>query len=120
MSARGASGIGIFREFYSVLEFAACISTYIATAAFAASLGQARWLRLGAARVFITVALLLVVLIVMRGLSYPELSGDTAPWYFRAGFIAGIPAVPWIMPCLLGVVVLRRAGAERPAIEEAS
>ena len=36
----------------------------------------------------------------------------------RPGFVAGIPAVPWIMPFLLGVVVLRRAGDER--IEKAT
>ena len=46
----------------------------------------------------------------MRGVAYPEISSDTAPWYTRPGVIAGIPAIPWIMACLLGVVVLRRAG----------
>jgi len=49
-------------------------------------------------------------------LTFPELSGDTAPWYFHVGFIVDIPAVPWIMPCLLGVVLLRRAGDEQHAI----
>lgn len=117
LSAKGALSVGLFRELYSVLEFVACILTYIATAAFAASLGQVRWLRPSAARAFVTASAVLVLLIVMRGLSYPELSGDTAPWYFRAGFIAGIPAVPWIMPCLLGVVLLRRAGDEQRVIE---
>ena len=29
------------------------------------------------------------------------------------GFIAGIPAVPWIMPYLFGVVLLRRTGDEQ-------
>ena len=44
LSAKGATSAGWFREFYSVLEFVACILTYIATAAFATSLGRARWL----------------------------------------------------------------------------
>ena len=100
-------------QFYSALEFVACVTTYIATAAFAASLGQARWLGRGAARAYVIACMVLVLLLVMRGVTFPELSGDTAPWYVRPGFIAGIPAVPWIMPCLLGVVVLRRAGDER-------
>ena len=43
-------------------------------------------------------------------MSYPEVSGDTAPWYTRPGLIAGISAIPWIMPFLLGVVLLRRVG----------
>jgi hypothetical protein len=37
--------------------------------------------------------------------------------YTRPGVIAGIPAVPWIMPCLLGVVLLRRAGDEHRVTE---
>jgi hypothetical protein len=54
---------------------------------------------------------------VMRGLSVPEISGNTAPWYTRPGVIVGIPAIPWIMPCLLGVVLLRRAGDARGITE---
>ena len=105
--------VGVLGELYSTLEFVACVLTYIATAAFAASLGQARWLGRSAARAYVTVSMVLVLLLVTRGLSYPELSGDTAPWYTRPGLIAGIPAIPWIMPCLLGVVSLRRAGDDQ-------
>lgn len=100
-------------HFYSALEFVACVSTYVATAAFAASLGQASWLGRGAARAYVFACMVLVLLLVMRGVTFPELSNDTAPWYVRPGFIAGIPAMPWIMPCLLGVVLLRRAGEPR-------
>jgi len=32
------------------------------------------------------------------------------PWYASPGFIVGIPAVPFIIPFLFGVVLLRRAG----------
>jgi hypothetical protein len=107
--------VGLLGELYSALEFVACVLTYIATAAFAASLGQARWLGRGAARAYVTVSMALVLLLVMRGVSYPEISATTAPWYTRPGVIAGIPAVPWIMSCLLGAVLLRRAGDEQPA-----
>jgi hypothetical protein len=117
LSGKGTPSTGLFRELYSVLEFVACILTYIATAAFAASLAQARWLGPRAARALGVACAVLVLLIVTRGLSYPELSGETAPWYFRAGFIAGIPAVPWIMPCLLGVLLLRRTGDEQGVVE---
>lgn len=95
---------------YSVLEFAACVLTYITTAAFATSLAEARWLSRGAARAYVIASAALVSLLVMRGVQYPDISSGTAPWYTRPGVIVGIPAVPWIMACLLGVVVLRRAG----------
>jgi hypothetical protein len=108
-----ASSAGLLSELYSVLEFVACVLTYIATAAFAASLGQARWLGRSAVRAYVTASMVLVLLLVMRGVSYPEVSADTAPWYTRPGVIAGIPAIPWIMPCLLGVALLRRAGDEQ-------
>jgi hypothetical protein len=100
---------------YSALEFVAAVLTYLTTAAFAGSLGEARWLGRGAARAYVIACLILLLLLVTRGLSYPELSGSTAPWYVRPGFIAGIPAIPWIMPGLLGVVLLRRAGNETKA-----
>jgi hypothetical protein len=105
-----AATAGFLASLYSVLEFVACVLTYVTTAAFAASLGQVRWLGRGAASAYVIVSMVLVLLLVMRGLSFPELSGSTPPWYMRPGFIAGIPAVPWIMPCLLGVLLLRRAG----------
>src|SRR5207245_11192865 len=91
----------------------ACWSSPRATAAFAAALGQVRWLGRGAARAYVIASIVFIILLVMRGVSFPELSDASAPWYVRPGFVAGIPAVPWIMPFLLGVVVLRRAGDER-------
>ncbi len=108
-----ASSAGLLSELYSVLEFVACVLTYLATAAFAASLGQTRWLGRSASCAYVIASLVLLLLLVMRGVSFPEVSGDTAPWYLRPGVIAGIPAIPWIMPCLLGVVLLRRAGDEQ-------
>lgn len=109
-SPKGESFASYLNGLFSVMELFACALTYIATAAYAASLGQIRWLGSGAVRAYVILSLALLTLLVARGLSYPDLSSDTAPWYVQPGFIAGIPAVPWIMPCLLGVIVLRRAG----------
>ena len=95
---------------YGALEFVACTMTYVTTAVFATALGRARLLGRGATLAYATASAILVLLLVMRGLEFPEISGNTAPWYTRPGVIAGIPAVPWIMPCLLGAVLLRRAG----------
>lgn len=95
---------------FDVLLFAACVLTYLAAAAFAASMGRAALLGRGAARVFIAGNLIGFVFIVVRGLSFPDPTSATSPWFAQPGFVAGIPAVPWIMPYLLGVVLLRRSG----------
>jgi hypothetical protein len=98
--------------FYSVLEFVACLLTYVATAFFALSMGKVRWLGRGPARAYLAISALCVGLLIARGLAFPEISANAAPWYTRPGVIAGIPAIPWIMPCLLGVVALRSAGKD--------
>jgi hypothetical protein len=54
-----------------------------------------------------------LTLLMLRGVSFPIPGGDPAPWYTRPGFIVGIPAAPWFMPYFLGVLLLRRAGANR-------
>jgi hypothetical protein len=100
----------ILGTLYSSLEFFACLMTYVTTGIFAVALGQARLLGRGPTRAYLIACGILVLLLVMRGLQFPEISANTAPWYTRPGVIAGIPAVPWIMPCLLGAVLLRRAG----------
>jgi hypothetical protein len=104
--------MGLLSDVFDVAEFVACVATYLATAALAASVGQARWLGRGAVRGYVITSLLLVVLLVMRGLTYPDPTSSATPWYTHATWIAGIPAIPWIMPCLLGVVLLRRAGGQ--------
>jgi hypothetical protein len=100
-------------EVFDILVFIACVLTYLATAAYAAAFGRVRWLARGAARAYIIVSLVALVFIILRGLSFPDPTADATPWYLRPGFIAGIPAIPWIMPYLLGVVLLRRAGDRR-------
>jgi len=93
-----------------VLLFVACVLTYLTTAGFAASLGKVGWLGRPAARTFAVANLVAVLLIATRGLSFPDPAATSTPWYTQPGFIAGIPAVPWIMPFLIGLVLLRRAG----------
>jgi hypothetical protein len=99
------------RDMLDLLLFVAGFLTYLATAAFAASLGRVQWLGRGAARAFMIVNAVALLFLVMRGLQYPD--GRATPWYTSPGFIVGIPAVPFIMPFLLGVVLLRRAGEEQ-------
>lgn len=92
------------------LLFVACVLTYLTTAGFAASLGKLGWLGRNTARIYVVGNLIGVLLIAIRGLSFPDPAATSTPWYTQPGFIAGIPAVPWIMPYLFGVVLLRRAG----------
>ena len=102
-----------FRDLNTVIDmilFLAGALTYIATAAFAVSLRQARWIGRGAARAFMIISLVALLLLVIRGLHFPDPHALSTPWYTNPGFIVGIPAVPFIIPFLFGVVLLRRAG----------
>src|SRR5229473_957370 len=101
------------RDMMELLLFVAAFLTYLATAAFAASLGRVQWLGRGAVRAFMIVNGVALLFLVIRGLQYPDGRALSAPWYTNPGFIVGIPAVPFIMPFLLGVVLLRRAGDEQ-------
>lgn len=96
-----------------VLLFVAGFLTYLATLAFAASLGRVQWLGRGATRAFIIVSFVALLFLMIRGLQYPDPRALSTPWYTSPGFVVGIPAVPFIMPFLLGVVLLRRAGDEQ-------
>ncbi len=95
-----------------VLDAAAAL-TYLATAALAMSLARARWLGRRASVAFVVLNLVALLLLVNRGLKFLAPAELAAPWYTVPGFIVGIPAVPYIMPFLLGVVLLRRAGQEQ-------
>jgi len=102
-----------FRDLNTAIDmilFLAGALTYFATAAFALALGQARWIGRGAARAFMIVSLVALLLLVIRGLHFADPHALSAPWYTNPGFIVGIPAVPFIIPFLFGVVLLRRAG----------
>jgi hypothetical protein len=103
----------VFHDLDAVVDmilFLAGALTYIATAAFAVSLGQAQWIGRGAARTFTIVNLVALLLLVIRGMHFPDPRALSVPWYASPGLIVGIPAVPFIIPFLFGVILLRRAG----------
>jgi len=90
--------------------------TYIATAAFARSLARVGWLGRGVAGGVQVVCGLGLAFLLARGFAYPDPHGAFPNWYRVAGFIAGIPAVPWIPLGVIGVLMLRRIGLERDAV----
>jgi len=93
-----------------VLLFVSSALAYCATAALAYSLRKVDWLRAGPARAFTLLSAVAFAFLMLRGLSFPSPDQSPLPWFTRPGFIVGIPAVPWVMPYLLGIVLLRQAG----------
>jgi hypothetical protein len=102
------------RPFLFLVQWLAGALTYVATAAFAASLARAQWLGRRASRVYIIVSLMALFFIVVSVVERPDPAATSQPWYIHPGSILGIPALPLVMPALLGVVLLRRAGDEQP------
>jgi hypothetical protein len=105
--------IVFFGNIFDILLFVAGSLTYITTAAFAASLGQTGWLERRVSLVYVIINFIALLFLIMRGLSFPDPTVLDMPWYMNVGFIVGIPAVPWIMPFLLGVVLLHRTSKEQ-------
>lgn len=87
------------------------VLTYLATGLFALALGSAGWVGRRTARIFIAISAVGGALLVARGFAYPGLDAAFSHWYSIPGFIAGIPAVPWMLPCAMGVILLRRAAS---------
>ena len=100
--------------------FSACALTYLATAAMAWALLRSGWLPRRGGRAMVLVSVLLFGMLCVRGLSFPDPAAGASPWYLRPGFIAGIPAVPWIVPHLIGAVVLGRCRPGQHAKGEGS
>jgi hypothetical protein len=107
-----APAVAAVSDVYDILLSIACVLTYLTTTAFVLSMRRVGWLGPGATYAYVIANCIALVLIILRGLSYPDPTASTVPWYVQPAFIAGVPAIPWIMPFLLGVVVLRRAEQE--------
>ncbi len=121
LASNGASEmtpeLALLDQLSLLLLFFGALLTYLATAAFAASMGRAQWLGRRASRVYVSISLIAAICVAIRATE--ALAGSQNPlwgflhWSSLPGFVLLIPAMPWLMPCLLGIVLLRRAGAER-------
>lgn len=112
--ANGSASAALI-ELNNVLDallFAAGALAYAATAALAWALARAGWLQRGGALAYVLLNVLALGMLMLRGVSFPVPGGST-PWFEQPGFVVGIPAMPWVMPYLLGAVALRRAGGLR-------
>jgi hypothetical protein len=107
------SAIVSLHPFQDLLLSLAGALTYGATAAFAASLARIQWLGRKASIAYIIVSLIALFFIVIKILEHPDPAESSQPWHTVPGFILGVPALPLIMPSLLGVALLRRAGDEQ-------
>lgn len=87
--------------------------TWIATALFARSLARVGWVGRGTAIGLQIVSVTALAFLVARGFAYPSLNAAFSHWYTVPGFVAGIPAVPWMPLAAIGVLLLRREGLER-------
>lgn len=96
-------------ELQDILLFFGGVLTHAATAAFAISLCQVGWLGRGGCRTYVAICIVALLSLVSRGLQFPDPAAPSTPWYALPGFIAGIPAVPFIIPYLLGVISLRQS-----------
>ena len=82
-------------ELSEILLFVGGALTYVATAAFAVSLGRSGLLGRRASSVFATLSLIALLCLAIRGLWFPNPKVVFTHWYAIPGYIVGIPAVPW-------------------------
>jgi len=93
------------QKLFLVISIVEVSLTYLATAAFAASLKSAGWFKKSASLIYIVISLLAFNLVALYGF-YPEsITTNGFPFY---PFM--IPAIPFVMPYYIGINLLRRSG----------
>jgi hypothetical protein len=90
---------------YSLIAIMEAALLYLATALFAASLHFSGWFTKNACHVYIIISIIALLSVVF----YPLYASTVA---FLGIFPLLIPAIPFIMPYLMGVNLLKRAGDE--------
>lgn len=105
--------VAVVNNVLDALLFSGGCLAYVMTATLAHSLARAGWLGRRPALAYVLLNILAFALLLVRGLSFPTPGANPGPWYTRPGFVVGIPAMPWVMPYLLGAAILRRCGDPR-------
>ncbi|HEX4710273.1 hypothetical protein [Phenylobacterium sp.] len=96
-------------SFSDILLFFGGLLTYAATALFALSLRRVQRIGAKASAAFLAMSLFAALCLIVRGIDFPDPAVVFAQGYTIPGWIAGIPAVPWFMPCIFGLILVRRA-----------
>lgn len=99
-------------SFSDVLLFFGGLLTYGATGLLAVAFQRRGFIGPGASWAFRLVTLALAACLIVRGVDFPDPATVFAQGYTVPGWIAGIPAVPWIGPCILGLILLRATGRD--------
>ena len=95
---------------FDLYLFFATVLTYVATGLAALSMAKTNLLSSRASKVYLCISVFGALVVIFRGVVYPGDPRTSSPALYQLpGILAGIPAMPWLMPCLLGVVLLRRA-----------
>ena len=119
MSLPGHSATGPWLRWVSdwsdIVLFAAGVLSYLCAAALSGALLETKLIGRGLAVAFATISLLAAALLLMRGLRFPSPAEAFRHWYTIPGWIAGIPAVPWMVPAFIGAVCLRGRSRDRGA-----
>jgi hypothetical protein len=90
------------RVLFGMISLVEVALTYLAITFFAISMSRVGWLGKTSSKVYILISLLGFILIVLSAF-LPE------P-YVTAGFAVSIPAIPFLMPYFMGIVLLSRTG----------
>lgn len=92
----------VFRTFFYHVALVEVALLYLATALFAAGLHTAKIFNTTACRIYMVLSVVFMLLSVLS-MDLPEPLGTLS-------YITSVPAIPFIMPYLMGVNLLRRAG----------
>lgn len=79
------------------------------TAAAAASMSNSGLLSRRSSLAYFSISVAAILLLLLRGIPFPNPNAGVAPWYETPAFIVGIPAFPWLLTFMLGVVLLRKS-----------
>jgi hypothetical protein len=100
---------GVINNLLDAQLFVAGALTYCSALALAWLLYRGGWLARWTCVLHLVIGSVLLSLLALRGVHFPAPDAGPSPWYVEPGFIAGVPAMPWVLAFFMGAAVLRRA-----------
>lgn len=90
-----------------ILQFLGGFLTYLAGALLAVSLNTSRLIGRKTAWILVAVGVFAMACMLARGIDNPPLSLLPSQAFALVGWAAGIPAVPWMILCVIGLLLMR-------------